>query len=135
MSENRFADCETVGDVLAEIRESVGKGWIIDRDIDKDAVARIAELTRPTVDKTARERALGELADAVSGLGAEAPTQWLRDKLDRIIDALNYTPEPTGHTSPQREWLPGDSDDVSPAPAVDLDALTMRVAFWWKARR
>lgn len=110
MSDNRFAHCVTADQVL--------HSYAVMPDPEPgcaEALARIAELSRPVVDEAARERVaevlrveFGGPVEAWAGLG------------DRIIDALGYAaPEPTpvwpcGGTD---ECLCGTPRDIRNQPA------------------
>lgn len=86
MTENRFADCETVHHVLrAALPVEPPELWDA---IEADALARIRELTPPVVSEEARER-----ARRAARKWWNEPTSVNADALaDRIIDALGYTP-------------------------------------------
>lgn len=123
MSENRFADCATVEHVLRSLLP-IEPPEVWDA-LEADALARIAELTQPVVDGAARERAIYAIRQWWNKPGRDDHGQLL----DRIIDALGYTPAP-----PKLICTCGEFETIvceeHPAPAsppvVELDADDLR---------
>lgn len=144
MSENRFAGCQEPKSVLWEWRRVIDIGPIpisLDEQdmLESAALARIRELTPPTVSEEARERAKSVVYAAMmeaERLGPDVPAahRWL----DRIIDALGYTPAP-----PKLICTCGEFETIvceeHPAPAsppvveldqADLETLARLLASW-----
>ena len=115
MSDNRFQNCHTAGEVLWRFRAAVAESIlnIVDQrkryELTTDALARIAELTPRTVTTEQRERVRKLVSGWVDGMQCHAVT-------DRIIEALGYTD--ASHQCADTPAAP-----ATPAVGLDLTAL------------